>query len=151
MDHRNIKNTTIFPSGGIEMGKAALWHEDSARRIASAWDGEGDIHNPRRAGEFRQDMELDQIRWEQRRLLSCDYIFMVIDTHAKSPISLLEFGGFMASGKMIVVCPESFYRYNNLVITAGMYGQRIFQTISEGIAALSALSHRMPVGNEMIS
>jgi hypothetical protein len=148
-DERTIDTsttTTIFLAGSIEMGKAARWHEDAARRIASAWDG-GDIHfyNPRREEAFTPDMELDQIRWEQRRLLSCDYIFMVIDPHTKSPISLLEFGEFIASGKMFVVCPESFYRYNNLVVTADVYGQKIFPTIDDAISMLLA-KRRQHVG-----
>lgn len=133
----NASTTTIFLAGSIEMGKASRWQEDTAKRIAERWSGNEIVFwNPRRKGEFTKDMEREQILWEQRRLLSCDYIFMVIDPHTKSPISLLEFGEFIASGKMFVVCEKSFYRYHNLVITADMYGQKIYETIDEAISML---------------
>lgn len=131
-------HVSIFLAGSIEMGKAMDWQRDTAQKIHDAWQYDEDIHfyNPRRHGKFTPDMELTQIRWEQERLQRANYIFMVLDPDTKSPISLLEFGEFIASGKMFVVCPETFYRYHNLVVTANMHGQRIYHTIDEGIEAL---------------
>lgn len=41
-------------------------------------------------------------------------IFMYFDPATKSPISLLELGLHAADGKMIVCCPQGFWRRGNV-------------------------------------
>lgn len=122
----NKATTTIFLAGTIEMGAGVRWHADAARRIhQTLLDKTNDstmpvleFHNPRRDEGFTPEMAEPQIRWEQERLIGSDYIFMYLQPDTKSPISLLEFGQFIGTGKLYLSCSPDFYRYSNLIITA---------------------------------
>lgn len=136
VDVRFIK---IFLAGSIEMGKAEKWHDSVAEAIASKDLGYNYVfHNPRRDEDFTPKMEISQIVWEQDRMEYANYIFMYLDPTTKSPISLLEFGEFISSGKLYVAVDPSFYRYNNLVLTAEHVDQanKIFDTKELAIKAL---------------
>ena len=135
---------TIFLAGSIEMGKAAKWQEKIAQKIYdSLVKQKGDLemptlvfYNPRREQDFTPEMEKEQIDWEQFRLLQADYIFMYIQPDTKSPISLLEFGEFIDTGKLYACCTPEFYRYQNLAITAKYHDQVIYHTIEDAIKDL---------------
>jgi hypothetical protein len=45
-----------------------------------------------------------------------------LDPKTKSPISLLELGLHANSSKLIVCCPEGFYRKGNVDIVCKKYG-----------------------------
>lgn len=121
------KKITIFLAGTIEMGKGKKWHAEVASQIyhvlsAKIKDNKQmpqlEFYNPRRTKNFTSEMEAPQIKWEQERLMNVDYIFMYLQPDTKSPISLLEFGEFISSGRLYVSCDPSFYRYRNLEITS---------------------------------
>lgn len=118
----NSEEISIFLAGSIEMGKAKPWHDAVASQIARRTNQPIAFYNPRRTEDFTPDMEEAQIKWEQERLTSCDYIFMHIQGDTKSPISLLEFGEFIGTGKLFIDVPKDFYRYNNVVLTAEQAG-----------------------------
>ena len=44
------------------------------------------------------------------------------DAKAKAPISLLELGLGAASGKMLVVCPEGFWKRGNIQVVCQRFG-----------------------------
>ena len=46
---------------------------------------------------------------------------MYFDPNTKSPISLLELGLFAKSGKLIVYCPEGFWRKGNVDVVCKRY------------------------------
>jgi hypothetical protein len=49
-------------------------------------------------------------------------IIMYFDTSTKAPISLLELGLFAKSGKLVVCCPDGFWRKGNVDIVCEHYG-----------------------------
>ena len=49
----------------------------------------------------------------------------------KSPISLLEFGKFADSGKMLVCCPTGFWNKGNVDIVCERYGIPNYETLDE--------------------
>ena len=118
----NPDEISIFLAGSIEMGKAKPWQDAVASQIARRTNQPIAFYNPRRTEDFTPDMEEEQIKWEQERLASCDYIFMHIQGDTKSPISLLEFGEFIGTGKLFIDVPKDFYRYNNVLLTAEQVG-----------------------------
>src|SRR3546814_5771597 len=63
-------------------------------------------------------------------LESADIIVMLLAPGSQSPISLLETGLHARGGKLILLCPEGFWRKGNVDITADRYG--IEQVRSEG-------------------
>lgn len=143
----NNNKVTIFLAGTIEMGAGIKWHRQVAEQIyhvlsAKIKDNtkmpELEFYNPRRTKDFTPEMEIPQIKWEQERLARADYIFMYIQPNSKSPISLLEFGEFIKSGKLYVYCEPTFYRYHNLALTAAFNNQadHILDTTTSAINKL---------------
>lgn len=135
----NPDEITIFLAGSIEMGKAKPWHDAVASQIARRTTQPIAFYNPRRVEDFTPDMEDEQILWEQERLSTCDYIFMHLQGDTKSPISLLEFGEFIRSGKLFIDVPKDFYRYKNILLTAEQAGcaKRVSNDIDTNIARIT--------------
>lgn len=61
---------------------------------------------------------------------------MYFGKDSKSPISLLEMGLYARTGKLLIVCPEGFWRKGNVDITAEKYGVKQFETINDVIIFL---------------
>jgi hypothetical protein len=71
-------------------------------------------------------------------LEDCDIIFMYFDPGTKSPISLLELGLHASSGKMIVVCPDGFWRKGNVEIVCTRFNIPLFNTLEDGMGSLES-------------
>lgn len=120
---------SFFLAGSIEMGTASKWQDQVTQELQGAFPHTGVILNPRRDDwdptwdqdasnpEFRQ-----QVGWELEGQERCDIIGMYFDPATKSPITLLELGLFAGSGKLIVCCPEGFWRRGNVDIVCTRYG-----------------------------
>lgn len=111
---------SIFLAGSIEMGNCEDWQSKVQELLK---DEDVIIYNPRRENwdsswEQRASNEnfAHQVNWELDRLDDADIIFMYIDPATKSPITLLELGLFADSDKIIVCCPDGFYRKGNVEI-----------------------------------
>lgn len=116
----------IFLAGSIEMGVAENWQN---RIIGELKDISGILLNPRRNDwdssweQTKDNLQFkQQVEWELNSLEVSDTIIMYFDPNAKSPISLLEFGLYAQSGKLLVVCPEGFWRKGNVDIVCEKYG-----------------------------
>ena len=134
----------VFLAGSIEMGKAENWQERVASALSDApnltilnprrdnWDSSWvqSIHNP----EFRR-----QVEWELPAQEIADVIFMYFAPDTKAPITLLELGLFARSGKLIVCCPDGFWRKGNVEVVCRRYGVRLFNDLDAGIAQLRRL------------
>ena len=120
----------VFLAGTIDMGNSADWQLQVVKKF-EALGGKWLLFNPRqqhwnakRAGEMDY-----QVNWELEHLEASDLIIMNIMETSKSPISLLELGLFARSGKMYVVCPRGFYRYDNVRITCTRYHIPLYDTL----------------------
>ena len=132
-----ISGKSVFLAGSIEMGKAENWQEKVERLLK---DSDWTVLNPRRDdwdSSWKQGIEhiqfRQQVEWELLAQEKATAILMYFDITTKSPISLLELGLFASSGKMIVVCPEGFYRKGNVDITCKRYGVKQVDTIEEAV------------------
>ena len=135
---------TIFLAGSIENGVAENW-QAKAEKIIYIHDNnkkqEVIVYNPRREDwdpTWKQDSPQmkNQVRWELNALSKCDYILMYFDPSTKSPISLLEFGLYAKSHKMVVVCPEGFYRKTNVDVVCNIYHIKQFLNIEDAVLYL---------------
>ena len=122
---------SVFLCGSIEMGKAEDWqkaftdalseHENvvllNPRRAKGEWDSSWvqSIDNP----QFRE-----QVEWELEGLEKVDLIICFLQPETQSPISLLELGFYAAKdpAKVVVCCPEGFWRKGNVDIVCNRYG-----------------------------
>lgn len=121
-----LKNTyAIFLAGSIEGDTAANWQEEITTALSSE---DVLILNPRRDSwdvswkqEITNTQFKEQVEWELDGLDHSDLVVMYFDKNTKSPISLLELGLYAASGKMVVCCPEGFWRKGNVDIVCARY------------------------------
>lgn len=119
---RDRSFTKIFLAGTIDMGNSRDWQLEIYDRF-SRMNGRYILFNPRQEHwDASRPGEMDyQVRWELDHLEEADMIIMYILGSSKSPISLLEMGLHARGGKMIVICEEDFYRYDNVHITCDYY------------------------------
>lgn len=126
---------SVFLAGSIEMGLAENWQE-----LIGNWLIENDynVFNPRRSdwdSSWTQSYEnpnfSQQVKWELNALEKSDIIIMYLDPSTKSPISLLELGLYASSKKLLVVCPDGFYRKGNVEVVCSLYDIPLFNTIDE--------------------
>lgn len=124
---------SIFLAGTIDMGKSVDWQKATIDWFKGKSDGKFMLFNPRRgkglSGEM-SDFE-HQVNWELEHLERTDIIIMNILANSKSPITLLEMGLFMRSGKLYVICEPGFYRYDNVRLTCARYGVPLYHNLDE--------------------
>lgn len=127
----------IFLAGSIEMGKAENWQE---RIVAALHHLDGLLLNPRRTHwnvtwdqsadnpDFRQ-----QVEWELDALDRADLVIMYFAPETRSPITLLELGIHVAANpkKLVVCCPDGFWRRGNVDIVCRRFGVRQVATLDE--------------------
>ena len=123
----------LFLAGSIEQGVADDWQTRVIRALETTT---ATIYNPRRPDwdaswvqradnpQFRE-----QVEWELRAMERVDRILLYFDPATKSPISLLELGLFHA--KMVVCCPEGFWRKGNVDIVCERYSVPTVRTLDQ--------------------
>lgn len=131
---------SVFLAGSIEMGKAEDWQAAAGKRLS---DRGLTVYNPRRLNwdsSWEQSIDnekfREQVEWELEALDQCTAVLMYFQPETKSPISLLELGLFAQSDKMVVVCPEGFWRKGNVDVVCARYGVPMFDTVDEAVSAL---------------
>lgn len=110
----------VFLAGSIEMGKAIDWQTAITNELA----GQSiTFLNPRRpdwdsSWEQRIDNPVfnEQVNWELDGLESAEMVVFYFAPGTQSPISLMELGLVAKSGKVLVCCPEGFWRKGNVDI-----------------------------------
>lgn len=84
-----------------------------------------------------------QVNWEMDMLDVCDIIFMYFSPETKSPISLLELGLYADSQKMIVCCPNEFWRKGNVDIVCSRYNIPVYNTLDAAIGRLRTVLNKV--------
>ncbi len=112
---------SIFLAGSIEMGTVENWQEQIARELKDI--NNLVIYNPRRDdwdSSWVQSIDNpqfnEQVTWELQMMEKATFIPLYFSPETKAPITLLEFGLHAPSGKLIVCCPEGFWRKGNVDI-----------------------------------
>lgn len=126
----------IFLAGSIEQGKATEWQ----KKITDALKHHSDnvvIFNPRRDNwdsTWKQDKDnpqfAQQVEWELDHLEKCHIAAFYFQPGTYSPISMLELGlvahdSFVMKKKVVVFCPEGFWRKGNIDIVSEFYDMHI--------------------------
>ncbi len=108
------------------MGAAEDWQ---ARVEADLSDLDALLLNPRRDdwdSGWAQSMDHPhfraQVEWELEGLERADVVAMYLVPGTKAPISLLGLGLVAASGRLVVCCPEGFWRKGNVDVVCARYG-----------------------------
>jgi hypothetical protein len=145
-----LKSKRIFLAGSIEMGKATDWQQNFVLNVnAQIYTAENGrfvsqmaspycFYNPRRKdwdSDWKQGIEepqfFQQVTWELSALDQATHIVMYFEPGTQSPISLMELGLYANTGKLLVVCPEGFWRKGNVDIVCTKLGIKQFGTLGE--------------------
>ena len=133
----------IFLGGSIDMGKSENWQARIEKQLSNY---NVVVLNPRREDwnsewkpistnkNFRK-----QVEWELSALEASDIIVMYFAPGSQSPISLLEFGLYAKTDKLIVLCPDGFRRKGNVEIVSEKYNVPTVNTFNELIVELKKL------------
>lgn len=135
---------SVFLAGSIDENSAEEWQKKVVSSLKNKnimflnprrdnWDNtwEQKITNP----EFKL-----QVTWELTGLEFSDIIVLYFDPKSKSPISLLELGIHAKSRKIILCCPDGFYRKGNIDIVCERYGIRQVKSFDDLIVVLDKLT-----------
>lgn len=132
--------TNVFLAGSIEMGVAEHWQK---RVIDALSDKPIRFLNPRRddwdsswSQDIHNDEFVEQVVWELTSLEQSHLVIMYFDPNTESPISLLELGLHAREQKLIVLCPEGFWRKGNVDVVCEYYGINQVDTFDELIEFL---------------
>lgn len=137
-----VPGMKVFLAGSIEMDTAENWQ---MRVIESLHDADVTLYNPRRddwdntiTQSINDPRFKEQVNWELDAIDDAAIVVMYFDPNAKSPITLLEFGLLAQSKKLIVACPDGFWRKGNVEVVCERWGIPLFNTLEELIAELKA-------------
>lgn len=134
-DNDNIFIGDVFLGGSIEMGTAEHWQE---RLVKNFEDTNVRFLNPRRddwdsswVQEASNPQFSQQVNWELDALEYSDLIVFYFDPNTKSPITLMELGLFASRRKVIVCCPNGFWRKGNVEIVCQRYDITLVNTFND--------------------
>lgn len=150
LPHKKAK-IEIFLAGSIEMGSAIEWQEKVEKFIDNIDEkDEINIFNPRRDNwdsSWKQSIEnakfKEQVKWELDGLERANLIICYFDSQTKSPITLLELGLHAKTKKLIVFCPEGFWRKGNVDVVAEKYKFPVFNTKKEFFDEMEIIIRKM--------
>lgn len=129
---------TVFLAGTIDLGKSWNWQEKFIRDISGH---HAVVFNPRREtwegtpSEDNPDFTI-QVGWELEMMERADIIAMYLAGDSASPVSLLEMGMWLRSGKLIVGCEPTFHRHGNVALTCARFGVPVVNGYTELLAAV---------------
>jgi len=131
----DIKGASIFLAGSIEMGRAIEWQPAFTAALSHL---PVTVFNPRRDDwdkSWTQDISNPnfkaQVDWEMDHLKKADVIALFLQPGTMSPISLLELGLHASHGKLVVCCPEGFWRRGNVQMVCFRHGIPLVETLEE--------------------
>jgi hypothetical protein len=140
--HKAPGTLAVFLAGSIEMGGAPPWQDEIAASLA---DLQVTLWNPRREAwdaSWRQSIDeplfREQVEWELEAQERADLIAMYFAPGTRSPVTLLELGLFARSGKLVVCCPEGYWRKGNVEVVCQRYGARLVPDLGGLAAAIAA-------------
>jgi hypothetical protein len=127
---------SLFLAGSIEMGAAAPWQDEVIEALRSV---DAVILNPRRPAwdaSWVQSIEnpvfREQVEWELAAQELATLVLFYFAPSTRAPITLLELGLLARSGKLVVCCPEGYWRKGNVDVVCARFGV-------EQVASLEAL------------
>lgn len=119
---------SVFLAGSIEMGTAEDWQSHLTSALAQHAN-DLVVLNPRRDewdASWRQRIDSapfrEQVEWELEAQERASVIAMYFAPETKAPITLLELGLFARSDKLVVCCPDGYWRKGNVEVVCARYG-----------------------------
>ncbi len=129
-----FSSPSVFLAGSIDMGTSIEWQKEVEKNLEGL---DIVILNPRRDewdSSWKQSIENDQFReqveWELDGLERASMIAVYFAPYSKAPITLLELGMFVRSGKVMVCCPEGYWRRGNVEVVCKRFNVPMVATLA---------------------
>lgn len=130
---------SVFLAGSIDQDRAEPWQ---AAFVAAMHDMRVLLLNPRRAtwdASLEQSAECaafrEQVLWELDAQDRADVVVLFLAPQSLAPISLLELGYSVRSGKLIVCCDKRFWRCGNVEVMCQRHNIPLVRTLPELVDA----------------
>jgi len=142
LDWIPLGKKSVFLAGSIEMGAAEDWQSKVERLLE---DTDWIVFNPRRDdwdSSWEQKITntefCNQVIWELKAMEAAEKIIVYFSPGTKSPITLLEFGLIVGQSpeKLIVVCPDGFWKKGNIDIVCDRYSINQVATLEKAVENL---------------
>ena len=131
---------SVFLAGSIEMGASVDWQAELTAALADRGIA---VLNPRRDAwdaSWRQSIDnpmfREQVEWELDGLDRADLIAMWFAPDTKAPITLLELGLHARAGKLVVGCPDGYWRKGNVEVVCARFGVPVIGDWAAFVAAV---------------
>ena len=135
-----FERTAVFLAGSIDNGLAEQWQHAF---IAACEREPLILLNPRRehwpstAAQRPQNLDFHaQVEWELQAMERADVVAMYLAPESHAPISLLELGLWARSGKLIVGCPDGYWKKGNVEMVCARYQVPLVGSLNELIHAV---------------
>ncbi|KAI1435434.1 hypothetical protein GGR50DRAFT_320271 [Xylaria sp. CBS 124048] len=126
---------SVFLAGTTNRTDDGDWREKLRELLA---DQPLTIYNPVRLdwdSTWREDISFEpyraQVEWELDMQEIADVMVVYFHPATQAPISLLELGLCARTGKVIVVCPEGYWKRGNVQIVCRRYGIQMVEDVYE--------------------
>ena len=120
------------------MGQAEDWQGAVTRSLS---DLDVIVLNPRRDewdASWVQSIDnapfREQVEWELAGLEQASLVAMYFAPATKAPITMLELGLCARSGKLVVCCPDGYWRKGNVEVVCRRYGVPLLATQADLLA-----------------
>ncbi|WP_428267960.1 nucleoside 2-deoxyribosyltransferase domain-containing protein [Haliangium sp.] len=136
---------SVFLAGSIEMGTAEQWQARAERALSDL----DDVYmlNPRRddwdpswVQSMSNELFCEQVEWELSGLERADVVAVYFAPDTRAPVTLLELGLFANSGKLVVLCPDGYWRKGNVDIVCRRYD---IERVDDFDALMRAIRRRL--------
>lgn len=130
----------LFLAGSVDSGETINWRTQIEQQLMHRdivilnphrrdWDAtwKESISDP----QFKQ-----QVEWELEALERADQVLMYFAPESKSPITLLELGLMADKNKLVIVCPEGYWKKGNVEVVAERYGISVSEYLNTTIQDL---------------
>ena len=126
---------SVFLAGSVEQDAAVEWRTKAAEALAQQ---PVTVFNPRRKSwdkSWKEDISnplfKEQVTWELDHMDAADVIAVYFAPGTRSPVSMLEFGLYAKSGKLVVGCPDGFWRRGNIQVVCERLGIPLFDSLDD--------------------
>ena len=128
LPQKHQHHTYVFLAGSIDFNLKGNWR----KRVVET---RSDFHFIDPTCPNHDDLDDEQmqnhINWELGGMEMADYILLNFLPEAKSPISLVELGLYVRSGKLIVVCPTEFYQSRYVNTLCKKYNCPVYKNMAQ--------------------
>ena len=127
----NKERAYLFLAGSMNNNSTNNWRNKIIKILGNSFN----YLDPTNSNHDKLDKQQmkTHVEWELNAMEMADIILLNFLPKALSPISLVELGMYVASKKLIVVCPKEFYKSSYVNTLCEKYNTPIFLKMDDAI------------------